>query len=163
VNDCSTLIAFGSAAYKSLSAQRDATGGEDKQGQTKMMDKLGRIGLLIVATLGIWMAVAMMDAVTGSSGMTNFAAIIAFLSTIALWLVWGLSNLETRQQAAKGKAKRKPAEDARLALLLELMDEDDRQALKQRLMDEIGGDGEAISMADLLQTEEKRSGQHRTG
>jgi type VI protein secretion system component VasK len=128
-----------------------------------MLDKLVRVGLLIVATLGIWMAVAMMDVVTGSSHLTNFAAIIAFLSTIALWLVWGLSNLESRQQASKEKTKRKPAEDARLALLLELMDEDDRQALKQRLMDEIGGDGEVIPLAELLETEEKRSGQRRTG
>jgi hypothetical protein len=30
------------------------------------------------------------------------------------------------------------------------MDEDERQALKQRLADELGADGETISLAELL-------------
>lgn len=128
-----------------------------------MFDKVMRFGMMLVATLVIWMGVSMMNVVTASSGMTKFAALLAFLTTIALWLVWGLSGLAPKQQAAKEKSKRNSAEDARLALLLELMDEEDRQALKQRLMDEIGGDGEVLSLSDLLDAEKKHSGQRRAG
>lgn len=40
-------------------------------------------------------------------------------------------------------------QDNRLALLVELMDEDEREQLKHRLMNELEGDGEVLSLEDL--------------
>ena len=116
-----------------------------------MFSKLKSLMMIIITTLGLWFGVAMMDAVTGSDpGLMDFAAVMALLATVALWLVWGLASIENKPRETREKAKRQPAEDARLALLLELMDEDSRQRLQQRLVDELSSDGEAVSLAALL-------------
>jgi type VI protein secretion system component VasK len=128
------------------------------------MNRLISMAVNLVATFFIWVAVALVQVVADSSGLgTDTLMIIAVLTafglTVTLWLVWALTDYGEKAQPAREKNKRSTGHDTRLALLLELMDEDDREALKQQLMDEIGGDGEAISLADLLDTGEKRSGQ----
>jgi hypothetical protein len=138
--------------------------------EQRNMNRLISMAVNLVATFFIWAAFALVRVVVDSDGLGSdtlviIAVLTAFGLTVALWLTWALTDYGERAQSVREKNKRSIGQDARLALLLELMDEDDRQALKQRLMDEIGGDGEAISLAALLDTEldteEKRSGQRR--
>lgn len=122
------------------------------------MDTVRRLFSMVVASLVIWFMVAMVDVVTGSSGVTDAAAIIAFLCTMSIWLVWGLAQIdqlrgdESDDEEGAQKTKRTTAgtNDARIALLLSLLDDEQRQALRQRLVDDLGADGEAIPLADLL-------------
>jgi len=58
-----------------------------------------------------------------------------------------------KNQSERGKVKRaspEPVSDARLSLLLQLLDEDERRALKRRLRDELSADGEGVALEDLL-------------
>lgn len=122
-----------------------------------MVMKLKTLTALVVATLALWFSVAMMEKVTNNPNLTNFAAIGALVATIGLWMVWGLSNIGDEHRESKDqleKAKRQPAEDNRLALLLELLDEGERQALKRRLADDLRADGEAVSLAELLASQD---------
>jgi hypothetical protein len=126
-------------------------------GKIKMVMKLKTLTALVVATLALWFSVAMMEKVTNNPNLTNFAAIGALVATIGLWMVWGLSNIGDEHRESKDqleKAKRQPAEDNRLALLLELLDEGERQALKRRLADDLRADGEAVSLAELLASQD---------
>ncbi len=126
-----------------------------------MSDKVKHFLLMIVSTLAMWLAAMLMEVVTESGFMIDFAALIAFLGSIALWITWGFTQFDTsKDEPASGeKAKRQAGEDARVALLLELLDEDERRALKQRLVDELSSDGEAVSLADLLAAEKSSTGQ----
>jgi len=119
------------------------------------VDTVRRLFYMVVASLVIWSMVAMVETVTGSSGVTDAAAIIAFLCTMSIWLVWGLAQIEHLQKAAaqdNKKAKRSAAgtDDARIALLMQLLDDEQRRTLQQRLLDDLGADGEALPLADLL-------------
>jgi hypothetical protein len=73
-----------------------------------------------------------------------------------------LKLIDEKLPSAREKAKRDSGQDARLALLLELLDEDERQALKRRLVDDLSGDGETISLAQLLDAEQEAARQHRS-
>lgn len=125
-----------------------------------MLHRLGQFGVMIVATLFIWFSVAMVDVISARSWMTDAAVVLAFLCTISIWVVQGLDAVgsSTQQPKQREKAKRHaPTEDdARLALLLHLMDEDERARLRQQLMDDLNADGEAVPLADLLAAQEDR-------
>lgn len=106
-----------------------------------------------VATLAIWLGVAIMDGVSraGSNDVFDFALLAAFGTTIALWVIWALTPPAEKKESPDEKAKRTATEhDSRLALLLSLMDEDERQSLKRRLAEELDADGEAVTLAQLL-------------
>jgi len=94
----------------------------------------------------------MVEALTNSQLITSIAVLAAFGSTLSLWLVWGLNTIEQQKLVAQeqSKAKRSGGDDARLALLLALLTDEERRALKQRLLDDLAADGEAVSLADLL-------------
>jgi hypothetical protein len=126
------------------------------------MDRLGRFAPMFVASLLIWLGVLMVDVVSHTEPMTNVAVFLAFLCMLALWLVWGLDQVGGGHYESHEKAKRDSDTEVRLALLLELLDEDERQALKRRLMDDLSGDGEAISLAQLLDAEQQAAGQRHT-
>lgn len=128
-----------------------------------MIDSLKRFGIIIIATLGIWFGVAMVDVITGNSGARDAAAILAFLSTMAIWIVLGLDQIgKVPATTDQEKTKRDSGsnEDARVALLMSLLTPDERDALKSRLADELSGDGEAVTLADLL--EDQESARHHT-
>jgi len=106
-----------------------------------------------VATVVIWAAALLLRLIAGAgSDLIDFALVFAFGSTAALWLAWAFQSLDALNKASQqGKAKREaPEDDTRLALLLQMLDEDEREALKQRLRDELSADGEAIALDDLL-------------
>jgi type VI protein secretion system component VasK len=109
--------------------------------------------VVITATLVVWAVVLMALVIDGPGpGIVSFALVAAIGSTVALWLVWAFMALdEMSKQRNAEKAKRTaPEDDTRLSLLLQMLDEDERQALKQRLRDELSTDGEAIALDDLL-------------
>jgi hypothetical protein len=122
-----------------------------------MSDKVKHFLLMVVSTVAMWGAALLMDLVSQSGGMSDFGALIAFLASIALWITWGFTQFDSASSDSGEKVKRQAGEDARVALLLELLDEDERRALKQRLVDELSGDGEAVSLADLLAAEKSTS------
>lgn len=117
----------------------------------------------VVATLAMWFAAGVIDVMALSSFLTGLAVLIAFGATVALWLTWALTYTSDDYKAASGeKRKREVDGDARLALLLSLMDDEERAALKQRLVDDLSADGEALPLADLLAAQESNGRHQRT-
>ena len=126
------------------------------------MNRLSSLGANLVATFFIWVAALLVNAAIGVHGTGRdiimiIAILTAFGLTVSLWLVWALTDYSQKAPTTTSeKSKRRAGdEDARVSLLLELMSEDERQALKQRLVDELSGDGEAISLAQLLAAQKK--------
>jgi hypothetical protein len=131
-------------------------------GEQNAADRLNKYVLVLVSTVFIWLSAIAVAAISTSDTYTNGAVALAFLSTITLWLFAGVKLIDEKLPSAREKAKRDSGQDARLALLLELLDEDERQALKRRLVDDLSGDGEAISLAQLLDAEQQAAGQRHT-
>lgn len=108
----------------------------------------------LIATAMIWATIIMVRLVGGSeAGILDFALFAGLGSTVAIWLVWVFVSIDeaSKSDAKQAKAKRAAAEDdARLSLLLQLMDEDERSRLKERLREDLGADGEAVALDDLL-------------
>ncbi len=108
----------------------------------------------LIATAMIWATIIMVRLVGGSeAGILDFALFAGLGSTVAIWLVWVFVSIDeaSKSDAKQTKAKRAAAEDdARLSLLLQLMDEDERSRLKERLREDLGADGEAVALDDLL-------------
>lgn len=124
----------------------------------------------VQATLFIWIGVGVALGFSGAGDVSNFSDEIitiilagaACVSTLGVWF-FGREGLPMRQNNKKAdsrqgeKAKNENAyEDARVRLLLEMLDEDQRVALKQQLMDELQADGEPVSLSDLLNEEPQR-------
>ena len=128
-----------------------------------MMKRLGQFGVMIFATFFIWFGVGMVDVISATGWMTDIAVGVAFLSTIAIWIVQGLDALGDKAPPVQEKAKRQAGDepDARLVLLLQLLDDDDRTALKNRLIGELSADGEAVPLADLLAAQEHADSRKR--
>jgi hypothetical protein len=114
-----------------------------------------------ISTFFIWMSVGIITIAIPT--LTVFAGVMAFFSMMVLWLGMAFAQFtHTEEGSIPDKAKRgATGGDARLALLLELMEEDERQALKKRLLDNLSADGEAVSLADLLTIQNGQSREHR--
>ena len=118
----------------------------------------------IIATVFIWVAVAMVRLIGGPDvGMLDFALFAGLGATVALWLVWAFVAMDAAKNAAQRaqeqqKAKRAPSgdEDPRLSVLLSLLDDSERRTLKDRLRDELSSDGEAIALDDLFEDRPRR-------
>lgn len=109
----------------------------------------------LVATVVIWAAVLAARLVGGSDlGIMDFMLFAGVGTTIALWTVWAFVSIDfIKNQSERGKVKRASPEaesDARLSLLLQLLDEDERRTLRQRLRDDLRADGAAVALEDLL-------------
>ncbi|MBI5957445.1 MAG: hypothetical protein HY866_01830 [Chloroflexi bacterium] len=123
------------------------------------MERLFQLVWAVVCTFVIWMSVAVVHLL--APNLTVFAVMMAFLGTLCFWLVMGLAQLKSKEKSSPEKAKRESSNgDARLALLMELMGEDERQALKQRLLGDLAPDGETVSLAELLASQNRQS--HRS-
>lgn len=120
------------------------------------MSNFSKIISIFGVTLAIWFFVGIVKLIGGSGEALDAILILAFLSSLALWLVTGFYLLaQNPQEGSREKAKR--GDDARLAsLLLDLLKDDQRQELRQQLMDELGSDGEAVSLETLLASQKKR-------
>ncbi len=111
----------------------------------------------IIATAFIWAGVALARLIGGANAdIFSFALVAGIGSTVAIWLVWVFIGFDqsTKIDANLSKSKRAP-EDARLSLLLQLMDEDERKRLKLRLREDLDADGEAVALDDLLGQSER--------
>lgn len=113
----------------------------------------------LIATAMIWATVLMVRLIGGpGADILDFALFAGLGSTVAIWLVWVFVSIDeaSKSGAREAKAKRAAAEeDARLSLLLQLMDEDERSRLKERLREDLGADGEAVALDDLLDRGER--------
>lgn len=119
----------------------------------------------VSATMFIWLGIAIAIGVSGAGDASTFSdevvtgllAGAAFLTTAAVWFLGrdtsaSMSANTSRSAQETHKAKNSTDQpDQRTRLLLELMDEDERQALKNRLIAEMEADGEDVSLSDLLQ------------
>lgn len=120
-----------------------------------MSRRINQIVMNIIANIAFWVGVGLTYLVSDSTEIRNFAIITAFGCTAALWIIMALNELNTQPNAetAKQEKAKRGADDARhdprLALLLEVMTDDERRALQARLLDDLDGDGE-IPLADLL-------------
>lgn len=123
------------------------------------MDKLGRFGWTIVSFFFIWLSVGMVNTIYPD--LTVFAVVMGFFGSLALWVVAGLAQFADESHSEEKTKRDASGGDARLALLLELMGEDERQALKRRLIDDLGSDGEAVPLADLLAAQNEQTTQRR--
>lgn len=109
----------------------------------------------LVATVVVWAAILAARLVAGAAlGIMDFMLVAGVGTTIALWTVWAFVSIDfVKNQSERGKVKRaspEPVSDARLSLLLQLLDEDERRTLKRRLRDELSADGEGVALEDLL-------------
>lgn len=114
------------------------------------------------ATIAIWIIFGIIVGLSTIGQAANLwtaiivtiAAIAAIASSAFLW-VFGDESRSRREDMAEEKAKRGGQDDARMELLLRLLDRDEREALKQRLIDDLEADGEALSLAELLAEQEE--------
>jgi hypothetical protein len=85
--------------------------------------------------------------------LTVVAWIVAFMVTMRVWR----SDKTSSKAKRVGKSKRDSAQpdDMRLALLLDLLEPDERIILKQRLVNDLSADGEALPLADLLEGDQR--------
>jgi len=109
----------------------------------------------LIATVVIWAAILAARLVGGADlGIMDFMLVAGVGTTIALWTVWAFVSIDfVKNQSERGKVKRAGPEsesDARLSLLLQLLDGDERLALKRRLRDDLRADGEGVALDDLL-------------
>lgn len=118
------------------------------------MHQLAKLGTAALSTVFLWFGVWMIQVVMGDSGLVNFAAVMAVVGSLILWLAVGIAAVEQQPDKPAEKAKRQPDQDARLALLLSMLDAEERTSLKRRLIEELTGDGESIPLSELLDDHE---------
>jgi hypothetical protein len=114
-----------------------------------------------IATLGIWFGFAL---AIGLSNISNenpnvfslLTAVIACLAAVvATAMVWQYGVPHSEEDAARqDKAKRDESGDVRLQALLQLLDDQERQALKSRLIGEVRADGEIGAIAEAIAPDE---------
>jgi hypothetical protein len=126
------------------------------------METLRKTGAIVLATLIIWLSVAVVGQTGSNEFVSGVAILLAVLATVTIWSLWaldqyGISVDGTPRERAYEKPKRDAdsAEDARVSLLLSLLSPDERDAVRARLIDDLSGDGEAVSLADLLAEQEQ--------
>lgn len=134
------------------------------------MDTFKNLISLFGAAALVWLSAAIVGVVSSNTEIQNAALILAFLTTLIFGLVAGLNSIDGQHKVGSGKA-REPyekakrdtavAQDARLALLLSLLSEDERESLKTRLIDDLSADGEAVSLAELLAAQDEARGVRR--
>ena len=127
-----------------------------------------------VATIAIWLlcsliAIASTIDTVYSWEMTGIPLIVALLATFILYGIPALQDQDESEQSSDdiSKKKRTAQDDPRMALLLDMMDDNEREAFKKRLQEQLLGeahqpisdDGELFerdSLYDLMQDDEKR-------
>lgn len=133
------------------------------------MEPLRRVWALLLATVIVWISVAVIGNISSSEFVNGAAAILALIATLTIWTLWALdyygisvdgTGQTTRQSVALEKTKRESAlpDDDRVALLLSLLTPDERDAVRARLVDDMSADGEIVALTDVLA--EQQDAQH---
>ena len=116
---------------------------------------LQRFVASLVATLFCWLSIALVVPVTQEGSLSRaIVVVVAFWVTAELWVGWVRSIYKDDE-----KAKRDADSNATLTLLMELLDDDERHAVKQRLVDQVQSDGETSPLAELLAHQEAQAKQ----
>ncbi len=120
-----------------------------------MNETLEKMIPLLAATVIGWLCVTVIALLNIHVFVSGGAMIMALFFTMVMWTMWALDQYGidvdgTSHKTEKPKREDAVGEDARTALLLALLTPDERDALKMRLADELRGDGETITLADLL-------------
>jgi hypothetical protein len=121
------------------------------------MELLAKSRTLLIATCVVWLTVVVVWGAADIKVVRATAAILALISTMTIWSMWALNEYGISVDGTPHeKAKRVTGsdEDARLGLLLSLLTPDERDALKSRITEELNAEGEAVSLADLLEEQE---------
>jgi hypothetical protein len=124
-----------------------------------------------VSTIMMWIMlsavsiVALTDNTSAHGDVTALVIVPLIIALIGTFLLWGLpeipkNNQMLDRQSDEGEGKAKRQQGDKLALLMEMMDEDERQAFKaalqQRLLQESGNmaydDGELPYGAETLES-----------
>lgn len=114
---------------------------------------LQKIAPNLIATLVSWLTIGLVVAVTEPGAFVRDAVIvIAVLTTAVMWAGWGATTSSGTHAAAaeSEKAKRRAGSDPSVALLLELLSDDERAEIKERLLERVQADGELTSLAELV-------------
>lgn len=117
-----------------------------------------KIAPILIATLVTWMTIGLVVAVTEPGAFVRDAVlVIAVLTTAVMWASWGATANAGSQPAAveSEKAKRRAGNDPNVALLLELLSDDERAEIRERLLDRVQADGETTSLAELVGDQDK--------
>jgi hypothetical protein len=126
------------------------------------METLGKTRTLVIATVLFWLGAVLIGVVNSEALIRGAASLLALFATVTLWSLWALNEYGI---SIDGTPTEKPkrdvdsGEDARLSLLLSMLTPDERDALKSRLVDDLSGDGEIVSLADML-AEQKPDDMH---
>jgi hypothetical protein len=121
---------------------------------------LQKIAPNLIATLVSWLTIGLVVAVTEPGAFVRDAVIvIAVLTTAVMWASWGATANAGSQSAAveSEKAKRRAGNDPNVALLLELLSDDERAEIKERLLERVQADGELTSLTELVDEPEAQA------
>lgn len=107
----------------------------------------------LIATLVSWVTIGLVVAVTEPGAFVRDAVIvIAVFTTAVMWASWGATISTASRSAAdeSEKAKRRAGSDPSVTLLLELLSDDERAEIKERLLERVQADGEMTSLAERV-------------
>jgi len=109
-------------------------------------------------TLRIWMATIFLGIIMPNPGSGMIA--LALLSTVFIWVNEVLRKLGISISTSSNKPHSTDTSDKayKLAVLLEMMDEDEREDFKHQLKNDLisGGDSESLSLDALITEKRKR-------
>ena len=109
-------------------------------------------------TIAIWIVVGIMSEELTAQGhdLGYITTMILVIGAILITLVlWGQEFFQTINEADVEKAKRGSDSDARLQLLMTLLSDEERAAVRDRLID-TSGDGEIIGLDAVLHDDSVR-------
>ncbi len=112
----------------------------------------------IAATLIIWSVVLISIIMITIGEAYNLSGTVMFLmvaiaAAVSTEKIWESKSSDKPEHAEK--SKRHSNDDQRVDLLLRLMDDYEKQALKERLLDDLNTDGEMVSLDELLKANHK--------
>ncbi|MDX2075537.1 MAG: hypothetical protein SFZ02_03845 [bacterium] len=112
------------------------------------------------ATIFIW-SISMMIALfllfaSGREGVMLIPLGMALLGTAIIWGSAIIEAMVTPKYYPPSQAKREDTTAYKLAMLMELMDEDERQAFKNRLADDLLSGDDSLSIESLITEKRKR-------
>ncbi|MCU0479994.1 MAG: hypothetical protein MUE54_02135 [Anaerolineae bacterium] len=111
-------------------------------------------------TLRIWVAALIIGALMTQPGyeIMSIAVATALLATLFVWADGILHRLGIPALVNKAQSSDTSDKAYKLAVLLEMMDEDEREEFKHRLKNDLmgGGDSESLSIESLITEKRKR-------
>lgn len=130
------------------------------------MDTLRRLISVGIIMGMVWFSAAVVNVATYNTMLQEMAVGLAFLTTLIVGIVAALTEISRKPPSSKPaeesreKAKRRAygadaGQDARLALLLAMLNDEQHYHITQQLIDDLTADGEALPLSDLLAAQER--------